>query len=128
MRALTLCLIVFLAALGTGQSKSLNGQDLYEICTDEARAVYCEGYIQGMRYGLLGGTETALVDAGARFLSAEDFKLALDILLRFCIPEQATNRQQTDAVVAYLRDHPTFRDTSARKLVLQAFREAFPCR
>ena len=45
----------------------------------------------------------------------------------YCIPQKVTNGQITRVVIKYLKDHPEQLHTSARKLILFALDEGFPC-
>jgi hypothetical protein len=45
----------------------------------------------------------------------------------FCIPAGVTNRQITEVVSKYLKDHPEELDLSASALVIDAIQTAWPC-
>ena len=44
-----------------------------------------------------------------------------------CIPNRVTDRQTTDVVVRYLKEHPEQRHYAAANLVAETLAEAFPC-
>lgn len=129
MRALKIFLIVFFAYVGPSQGTTITGNQLLEACTDETAILngFCAGYIDGVRDGLVGGTANTLLAVGSKFEDAAGLNDTVNTLLNYCIPEASTAQQQTDVVVGYLKRNPATRHNGARFLIMQAFREAFPC-
>ncbi|MFH2045987.1 MAG: Rap1a/Tai family immunity protein [Pseudomonadota bacterium] len=73
---------------------------------------FCVGYLQGMA----------------------DLNIIYSVVLKdkkeifFCIPEGVSHEQKARVIVKYLRDHPNKLHEHECGLVLDALREAFPCK
>jgi hypothetical protein len=92
-----------------------NGNKLHDICVDGASKPLefglCVGYIEGAYDTLVFSRETT----GEKNGSA-------------CVPLQASVRQITELVVAFLKAHPETRHYSAPSLISDALDDAFKCR
>jgi len=71
-------------------------------------------FAQGLCYGFMKGV-------------IERDAILMRPLRRICIPDSATNRQNMDIVLAYVRGHPQTRHVQTIILMSVAFNEAFPC-
>jgi len=129
MRALSVFLIAFFASFSPGHIAPVTGNELLEACTGEdvTQAAFCAVYIDGVRDGLVGGSINSMQSVGAKFDDIADFNYAVNLMLGFCISEQSAAEQQKDAVVDHLQRNPGSLYVNAHRLVLRAFREAFPC-
>ncbi len=123
---------LFLAAAQTSPtySQTTSGNKLLDSCTSEndiGKLSFCVGYIVGEIEGQNLGAFlfSLMVEAG---MSADEFtEFANRFIFQHCIPPNVTNGQLKDVVVQYLIVNPAVRHESARSLVLEAYREAFPC-
>lgn len=126
--------ILFAALLGSCiapvsvDAQTTSGNALYDTCTSDntVLAGFCIGYIMGLVEGQFWGGLLSAKAAGIQFES-QDFNATLNEFFQHCIPQDATNEQLRDVVVKYLRNNPATRHQTARILVWQAYREAFPC-
>ncbi|QIE54961.1 hypothetical protein G5B40_05545 [Pikeienuella piscinae] len=111
-----------------GITQQIDGNELYETCTDEnpVLAAFCVGYIIGYVEGSPWGAFVVLNRLAPKDDNAVANALAREFL-GSCPPENASNSQLTDVVKKYLEEHPETRHESARTLIWQAFSEAFPC-
>jgi hypothetical protein len=117
--------LVNTAAIGQ-EMPVTTGNQIAEICAGEDLAMrgYCIGYVVGLIEGMKWGLAFPLLQDGK---SPDEVNKMAEVLLRFCFPEGATNRQSVDVVTGYLSRHPETRHFSARLLAQLAFIEAFPC-
>ena len=103
-----LVLLVFLG-LVAGQAQAgegrLNGSGLLE---------YCSGPESGFGHGVCGGYVTGVHDLQGKPL--------------FCTPLDVTNGQLQLVVKKWLQEHPEKLHYTASGLVVEAFKEAFPCK
>lgn len=130
-------IITFLSAIffGAGMlprdatAQLFDGNALYGICRSEdtTRQGFCLGYLIGVTEGLRFGAFQVLKQIDESN-TTEGINSSSDLLLRFCIPENASNAQLRDVVLAYLGDNPESRHETARFLVWLAYVKAFPCR
>ena len=123
---------LFLAAAHASPtySQTTSGNTLLDTCTSEndmAKLGFCVGYIVGEIEGQNFGAFlfSLMVEAD---MSAEEFtEFANRLVFQHCIPPDVENGQLRDVVVQYLIANPAIRHESARSLVWEAYREAFPC-
>lgn len=87
-----------------------SGNDLLRLCEDVRSHVSW-----GLCYGYLDG----IID---RSYLAESMNPGSQLL---CLPDNGTNEQIFDVVIAYLKKHPDKRHFGAGALVVTALREAF---
>lgn len=103
---------------------NITGNQIYGICTSEPLA--CASYFTGLIEGVKWGATMVTVASGAATETA-DVNLFTDIIIQYCLPDGADNRQMIDVAVKFLNDNPSQRHESARTLATLAWREAFPC-
>jgi hypothetical protein len=117
-RIILAALVGVLLAPSTAEAVSKNGNELFSDCSAE-NATYsngiCMGYIVGVGDAVLDLQFLGLIDA--RFSP-------------ICVPRKSgvTVGQMVDIVKKYLTDHPEFRHQGGGALVVQALRQAFPCK
>ena len=127
--------VLFVALLGgclnpsIAVAQTISGNTLYESCTSDQIGLegFCVGYIAGLVEGQFWGGLLLAKMAGIE-LETQDFNAFANQAFQHCIPPEAPNEQLRDVVVAHLRDNPATRHESARFLVWEAYREAFPCK
>lgn len=128
-RILFMSLVGLLAVSTHATAQTTSGNILYESCTSDNQVMngFCLGYLIGRDEGQFLG---ALLMSGSAGIdtSAENFNSFANEIFQHCVPSEATNAQLRDVVVQYLRKNPESRHETARFLVLDAYREAFPCR
>lgn len=112
MKAITAAALVYCLSIDPAFSYSYlyDGNQLWE---------ECDGDLSG-QWGLCSGYTAAVIDSHQALMSKGKYL--------FCAPSDATLRQFRDVVKKHLRDHPQDRHHPAASLVIQALREAFPCK
>jgi len=75
----------------------------------------------------LDGTVRMRPDAKSKVLTDAILDLARDLLVGYCIPDQATMEQVTDVFCSYVRDTPQDRHGLATVLFQSAMKKAWPC-
>ena len=123
MAAGTLSLALLVQAT-PAKADFMNGNDLYEHCTEEKsdnladiKTMHCVGYITGSADGLRNGNVFGQVLAGRE-------EETLDFI---CVPERVTAGQMKDVVVSYLASNPSERHENASVLVAKALLRAWRC-
>jgi len=118
-------------AFPTGvNAEPLDGIQLYSTCKSEGivETSFCVGYIigavEGLKYGAFMAANRINEDEPADTAYLDGFA---NFFLGYCIPHNANNQQVSDVVITYLRNNPSNRHNSARALISEAFRNAFPC-
>lgn len=110
-------------------AQTISGNSLYEACTTDnsVMAGFCTGYLIGLTEGqMMGGLVfTDWLDLG---LDTDSFNKLANQVFQHCIPTDATNEQLRDVVVLYMANNPAKRHGTARFIVWDAYRDAFPCR
>ena len=109
-------------------AEPLTGNELLTICeqTDQlAQQGFCTGYILGALEGIKWGVSMPLFLMGQKTNEADSNG---DVLLGYCMPGEATLGQQRDVVIQFLMQNPSTRHGSARSLIQDAYKAAFPCR
>jgi len=66
-------------------------------------------------------------DSRLKTFSDVTLDLAKDLLVGYCIPDQATMEQITDVFCSFLKDTPKDRNLPATSLFQSAMRKAWPC-
>ena len=115
-----------LPVLAQDNGPNLSGNDLHETChdTEMARQGFCLGYIVGVVEGMRWGTAVPLIQSD---LEGDALEGNINLILNFCLPENATWGQYRDVIVQHVEQHPETRHASARLLAQIALSEAFPC-
>lgn len=110
-------------------SHAMSGNELLELCVSSKTAdeTFCIGYIGGMREGVWVGVAGTLSAQGKRFDSAGQMEDAISEMTRYCLAPRSTTQQHVDTVIRFLQDNPDKRNQSARKLIVSALRQAYPC-
>lgn len=130
MKPLALCAL-FLFAVPYCLSQN-TGNDLLKRCSHAVAAIddeqelrgtkgldatFCFGYITGVR------------DAAESYQVFDHSVKKQETFVRFCTPEGGMNNGQTvRIVVKYLKDNPAKLHERAEWLILDALRDAFPCK
>jgi hypothetical protein len=128
---LTLCAVLttslFLPHLAAQTVKEDTGLDLLNKCqpltrtpmnlsnSEHGDAEYCMGYLLGMKDMLTAWTVTD-----------EHFKQQGRSTM--CVPYEATTAELIRVVIKFLNDHPTKLHDQAGAVVINAFRDAYPCK
>ena len=129
MRALFLFAFMGLLAVPhAGDAQSITGNSLFEACTSDNQTLagFCIGYLIGQTEGQFWGALLFTQGAGID-LETGDFNSMANMMFQHCVPQDATNQQLRDVVVTYLTENPATRHETARSLVWEAYRAAFPC-
>lgn len=82
---------------------------------------WCMGFIEGISQVEL---RDAVVIANANKNNNPDLKKYLD----YCSPKNATLEQDMRIITKYLKDHPEKLNAPGAVLVIEALRQAFPCK
>lgn len=108
-------------------AEPLTGNELLTICEQRdqlAQQGFCTGYILGALEGIKWGVSMPLIQIGQETNEADSNG---NVLLGYCMPGEATLGQQRDVVVQFLLQNPSTRHGSARTIIQNAFKAAFPC-
>ena len=102
---------LFILAMSMPTYADTTGSELAEYCknTIDGEARFSDGVCMGLIKGFADGYS----GSGAK---------------SYCIPNKATNSQIQKVVVKYLDNHPARLHEWYGKLVLDAIKEAFPCK
>lgn len=112
---------------GAASAENLSGNELLSVCEakdDSAQLGYCLGYVQGAIEGMKWGISVPLFASGEE---ADQVDKAGNAILGFCLPTDVTLGQNRDVIVKFLTDNPAERHNSARTLIQDALKQAFPC-
>ncbi|ETX13276.1 hypothetical protein OCH239_12630, partial [Roseivivax halodurans JCM 10272] len=109
-------------------AQQIDGNELYEACRSEnaVMAGFCIGYIVGQVEGQSWGAFVASEQLMPS-VNTQSANKTINELVGHCTPDNASNEQLRDVVLAYLSGSPESRHESARVLVWLAMRAAFPC-
>lgn len=118
------------AATVPSSSKPMSGSWLLELCTSDnlAYGSYCDGFIGGFEQGLVVGNADTAGAVGIDVSNPFTLEKARRMVLGFCVPNGVTIKQKVDAVVQYLQANGGEQYREADKLIIEAFKEAFPCK
>lgn len=111
------------------RAEVLSGNDLYYLCTQPGDALsgFCAGYVMGTWDGMIFAGAMGYYLGAEQPTSADEATNFAYSLLNACPATGSDYVQTRDVVVAFLRDHPERRHETARGLLLDAMKEAFPC-
>lgn len=102
MRYLILAAIAALALVSTAHA-AMTGKDLMKACDNE------EDFSQGFCFGFVAGIADGLDT------------------ISFCIPLDVTVSQEHATVQKYLREHTKQLELQAHQVVIETFKQAYPC-
>lgn len=127
----SIALLIFaVSAYADGESGT--GNELITSCNDTNYQAtnelwtYCVGYINGIDEGLGVGFDLGV--ASVKPSTKNDVLLTVRALvLRYCIPDNATRQQRALVVSKYLKDHPESLNEQGAVLIQRAFENAWPC-
>lgn len=115
---------------GTASANNLTGNDLHKMCNqNDGNFAYessCAFWVIGAWEGLKFGAASVLFLA-REGRNAGEINADVNAVLKVCAPESASWEQQIDIFKKHLIEHPETRHESARTLLIEAGREAFPC-
>lgn len=124
--------LAFLAAIPSiGYTDTVTGNDLHNACTasgeiKDLQFGYCIGYIGGAFEGIKFGAGAVMFQAMPES-SAAEVDQASNTMMGLCVPGNAERGQIVDVTMKYLEENPQSRHESARGLLFQALKSAFPC-
>jgi Rap1a immunity proteins len=110
-------------------AETVDGNRLYEFCTQPANRHSCEHYVGGLVEGWQGAMEFVRGTDGDNIpveqLTAEHM---MTWAFEICPPENNTLGQGLDIVLKHLREYPQVRSNSAAFETMKALFLAWPCK
>lgn len=127
MRFATTATVILLVATAQAQAEFVNGKRLAAACDAHDRP-YLETFIAGVADKNSQDISAAMdFSAIASELPRERVPTLMTVIGRYCVPENVSLQRMGEVVCSYLALNADQSSQAGAKLVVQAFRKAYPC-
>jgi Rap1a immunity proteins len=122
-----LAIVMLITSVGNVNAAGYTGNNLKEMMLEhekirEGRSggnPYLAGLYEGYIFGFTHGAVSVFIDNTIMWNNCD---------IDFCIPGSATKEQTIDIVSKFLKDHPEQLHENAVDLIMEAMKQAFPCK